>query len=186
MNKVIARAFTLMQKLLPINPPILSRDFEEGKALNRKISITLAACLVFIITTGGLAAYYASVIADKDRQIADLKSETDKNPKIVIDGLTVEDDRTHVPYTLHIYGFVNNTGQSIAYNAVLHIIATNTEGYVRGYAIDAFHDFTGITGGMSLGLDFRLEYAGSPIEWWAITPVWTDALVTGLQGTFPT
>ena len=149
--------------------------------MNRQISITLAVCLVFIIITAGLAVYYASIVSDKDRQIDDLRSQLSKNSKIVVDGLTVEDDRSRVPYTLHIYGFVNNTGQSIAYNAVLHIIATNTE----GYAIDAFHDFTGITGEMSLGLDFRLEYAGSPIEWWAITPVWTDAWVTGLQGTFP-
>lgn len=149
--------------------------------MNRKISITLAACIVFIITTGGLAVYYASVVADKDRQIDDLKSQIANKPKIVVEGLTVEDDRLRVPYNLHIYGRVNNTGGSIAYNAFLHILAFNTE----GVAIDTYQGFGGIIGGMDLGLDFRLDYIGSPIKSWYITPIWTDEPIMPLEGTFP-
>jgi len=212
--------------------------------LNRKISITLAACIVFIIATAGLAVYYASVVGDKDNQISNLESEVaplkaevdtlnatiqelnneiaqknnliaQKNdeiislnnqitplnnqiadlnnqlddlnsqiankPNIVVDGLTVEDDRSSVPYNLHIYGRVNNTGGGTAYNAFLYILAFNAE----GVAIDTYHGFGGITGGMSLGLDFRLDYTGSPIESWSITPIWTDGLIIPLSGTFP-
>lgn len=122
-----------------------------------------------------------SQMAELNSQIDDLTSQIANKPKLVVDGLTVEDDRSSIPYNLHIYGFVNNTGGSTAYNAFLHIVAFNAE----GLAIDTYHYFAGITGGMHLGLNFRVNYTGSPIESWAITPIWTDDLIIPLSGTFP-
>jgi chaperonin cofactor prefoldin len=120
-------------------------------------------------------------ISELNSQIDDLTSQIANKPKIVVDGLNVEDERNSIPYNLHVYGVVNNTGGSTAYNAFLHVVAFNAE----GVAIDTCHYFAGITGGMHLGLDFRLNYTGSPIESWFITPIWTDDLIIPLSGTFP-
>jgi hypothetical protein len=143
--------------------------------MNRNLTVILAAlCIVFIIATAGSVVYYTSVIDDLNSQIAN-------KPKIVIDGLTVEDYRRSTVHNLHIYGLVNNTGGGIAYNGFLQILAFNAE----GVAIDTYYDFGGITGGMSLNLDFILDYTGSPIESWTITPIWNDEIPTPLDGTFP-
>jgi hypothetical protein len=109
-----------------------------------------------------------------------LTNQIASKPIIVVDGLTVEDDRRSIPYNLHIYGRVNNTGGGTAYNAFLYIVTFNAE----GVAIDTHHYFAGITGGMSLGLDFRVNYTGSPIESWVIMPLYTDKL-SSFGGTFP-
>jgi hypothetical protein len=134
-----------------------------------------------IISLNNQIASLNSQISELNSQIDDLTSQIANKPKIVVDGLTVEDDRSSSPYNLHIYGFVNNTGGSTAYNAFLHVVALNAE----GVAIDTYHYFGGITGGMRLGLNFRLNYTGSPIESWLITPIWTDELIIPLSGTFP-
>lgn len=190
--------------------------------MNRKLSIILVACLVFIIASTGLAVYYASVVGDKDNQISSLEAEltsyrdevntlnstiedlsediTQRNneifslnsqianlnsqienlssqiankPKLVVDGLTVEDDRSSIPYSLHIYGRINNTGEGTAYNAVLHVTALNAE----GEAIDTYYNFAGIPAKMSVGVDFELNYTGSSIERWFITPIYTDETI---------
>jgi len=121
-----------------------------------------------------------SQIADLNSQITALSSQTANQPKLVVDNFTVEDDRSSVPYNLHIYGRVNNTGGGTAYNAVLHIIALSAD----GVAVNTYYSFTGITARMSLGLNFRLNYTGSPIRSWSITPIWTDKSVTPYSGTF--
>jgi hypothetical protein len=59
--------------------------------------------------------------------------------------------------------------------------ASNAE----GSAVDEYYDFGGITGGMSLNLDFGLVYTGSPVESWIITPIYTDGITTPLNGTLP-
>jgi cell division protein FtsB len=134
-----------------------------------------------IITLNNQITTLTNQIADLNNQIDNLNSQIANKPKIVVDGLTVEDDRSSIPYNLHIYGYINNTGGSTAYNAFLHIGAFNAE----GEAIDTYHSFGGITGEMSLGLDFRVDYTGSPIESWFITPIYTDELIIAYSGTFP-
>lgn len=121
-----------------------------------------------------------SQIEDLNSQVANLSSQTSSRANLDVSSFTVQDDRSRVPYTLHVSGRVYNTGASTAYNAFLHVVAFNAE----SKAIDSFHSFTGITPGVSLGLDFRLNYTGSPIQRWSITPIWTDRLVTGSSGTF--
>ncbi len=133
-----------------------------------------------IISLNSQIASLNSQIADLNSQIDELTNQIASKPMIVVDGLTVEDDRTSSPYALHIYGRVNNTGGGTAYNAFLYIIAINAE----GVAIDTHYYFGGITAKMSLGLDFRVNYTGSPIESWSITPLYTDKL-SSFGGTFP-
>ena len=121
-------------------------------------------------------------ISDFNNQITSLNSQIAALQELSIDasGLTVEDLRGTSSYALHIYGRVNNPSEAIAYNAVLHVMAFNAE----GLAIDNYHYFGGITGGMSVGLDFIIEYTGSPIESWQITPIWTNQMVMPVNGTF--
>ena len=143
--------------------------------MNKNLSILLAAlCIIFLISTLGSVVYYTSVIDDLNSQIAN-------KPKLVVDGLNVEDNRGSMGNTLRIYGRINNTGEGTAYNALLHVIAFNAE----GLAIDEYYNFVGITGGMSLSVDFGLAYAGSPIDNYAITPIYTDGLITPMNGTLP-
>lgn len=134
-----------------------------------------------IINLNNQITSLTSQLSELNSQIDDLTSQIASKPKIVVDGLTVEDDRSSFPYNLHIYGRIYNTGGRTAYNAFLHIVAFNAE----GVAVDYYYYFAGITGGMSLGLDFRVNYTGSPIESWSIKPIWTDELVIPLNGTFP-
>jgi uncharacterized protein YoxC len=121
-----------------------------------------------------------SQINDLTSQISNLTSQVTNKPNLIAESFTVEDDRSSIPYNLHIAGRVNNTGGSTAYNAFLHVVAFNAE----GLAIDDFYYFGGITGHMSLGLDFRLNYTGSPIQRWSISPIWTDKLTTVSNGSF--
>lgn len=120
-------------------------------------------------------------IAELNNQLDGLTGQITNKPNLVLDNLIVEDDRSSIPYNLHIDCWVNNTGGSTAYNAFLHITAFNAE----GLAIDMYYSFGGITGRMHLGLNFRVNYTGSPIESWAITPIWTDKLIIPSSGTFP-
>lgn len=120
-------------------------------------------------------------IADLNNQLEGLTGQIANKPNLVLDNLIVEDDRSSIPYNLHIDCWVNNTGGSTAYNAFLHITAFNAE----GLAIETYYSFGGITGRMHLGLNFRVNYTGSPIESWEITPIWTDKLIIPSSGTFP-
>jgi cell division protein FtsB len=133
-----------------------------------------------IITLNNQVTTLTNQIADLNNQIDNLNNQIANKPRIVVDGLAVEDDRGNSPYNLHIYGRINNTGGGTAYNAFLHIEAFNAE----GVAIDTYHGFGGITGKMSLGLDFRVNYTGSPIENWFITPIYTDEPIIPYSGTF--
>lgn len=110
-------------------------------------------------------------IAELNAQIAELTGA----PKLVLEGLLVEDDRNGTQPSLHVTCRVNNTGGRTAYNAYLHVGASNAE----GMAIDYLYSFTGITAHQSLGLDFRVNYTGSPIENWSVDPIWTDKPQTG-------
>lgn len=122
-----------------------------------------------------------SEISDLNSQIDNLTSQLGNQSKLIIDSITVTDERSSTANYLHITCRVKNTGTSTAYNALLHVIAFNAE----GIAIDDYHSFTGITGGMSLGLDFTVNYTGSPINNWVITPIWTSQRVTPTTGTLP-
>jgi uncharacterized protein YoxC len=215
---------------------------EELRVINQKtLTMILATlCIASITITSGLAAYHASIVNEKNRQITDLYAEittlneelTDlstiattlnntinqknnliaqKNdeitslnnqitnlnsqiveleaelgqpasqPMLVIDEANVEDLRFGSPYALYINCRVNNTGGGVAYNAFLHVYAFNAE----GVAIDSYHSFGGVTAGRAVGLDFSVEYIGSPIESWQIRPIWTNQFVIPKSGTFP-
>ncbi len=122
-----------------------------------------------------------SQIADLNSQINSLDNQAATEAKLVIDTITVTDERTITANYLHISCRINNTGTGNAYNAFLRTLAFNDE----GLAIDYCRSFGGITGGMFLGMDFRINYTGSPINNWMVTPIWTDELVMPTSGTFP-
>jgi hypothetical protein len=52
----------------------------------------------------------------------------------------------------------------------LHIIAYNKE----GLAVDSNYEFGGMTGHITLGLDFKLNHTGSQIDNCTITPFYYD------------
>jgi hypothetical protein len=91
-------------------------------------------------------------------------------PYINTSSLKAQDYRSSTSNSLHISGFVNNTGDGTSYNAYLHIVAMNHE----GKAIDDTYSYAGITPHMSLGIGFSFDYIGSPIINCTITPVYTD------------
>ena len=98
--------------------------------------------------------------------------QDDNKPYVIIHDFTARDYRGNPPYSLQITGFAINDGGGIAYNAVLHVVAMTSE----GIALDANHDFTGITPNASLKFSFSLKYNSSlPITNCTITPVYTDA-----------
>lgn len=88
--------------------------------------------------------------------------------------MNATDERVILPYRLHISGFLNNTGGGTAYNAYLHVVAYNNE----SLAVDSNYNFGGMTPHVMLGLDFTLNYEGSPIDNCTITPFYTDHLPT--------
>lgn len=133
-----------------------------------------------IFSLNNQIASLGSQIADLSSQIDELTNQIASKPKLVVDGLTVEDDRSSIPYNLHVYGRVNNTGGGTAYNAFLYIMAFSAE----GVAIDTYYYFGGMHAKKSVGLDFRLNYTGSPIESWVITPLYSDEFAS-FGGTFP-
>jgi cell division protein FtsB len=122
-----------------------------------------------------------SQISNLTSQIDGLNSQIATQSKLVIDTITVTDERSSTANYLHITCRVNNTGPSTAYNAFLRTLAFNDE----GLAIDDYHTLTGITGGMSIGMDFTINYTGSPINNWMVTPIWTTQLVIPTSGTLP-
>lgn len=91
-------------------------------------------------------------------------------PYIITSNVTAQDYRSSLSSSLHISGWVNNTGDGTAYNALLHVVAMNQE----GKAIDNYYSFTGITPHMSLGVGYSFNYTGSPVINCTITPVYTD------------
>jgi hypothetical protein len=93
-------------------------------------------------------------------------------PNIITAGLNATDERSMTSYKLHISGLLNNTGGGTAYNAYLHVVACNKE----GLAIDRNYQFGGMTGHVTLGLDFMIDYTGSPIDNCTITPIYFDYL----------
>ncbi len=121
-----------------------------------------------------------SQIVDLNAQIAVLSDQLNKKPNLVVGNLVVEDDRNSTQTNLHIACRVYNTGGSTAYNAYLHVTALNAE----GQAVNYMHSFTGITAYMDLGLDFRVNYTGSPITSWTVNPIWTDKIQTGESSPF--
>ena len=98
-------------------------------------------------------------------------------PNIITTGLNTTDERVIPPYRLHISGRLNNTGGGTAYNAYLHIIAYNKE----GLAVDSNYEFGGMTGHITLGLDFKLNYTGSQIDNCTITPFYYGHLQISTQ-----
>ena len=109
-----------------------------------------------------------SEIAELNAQIANLTAQEANKPNIVVQNLNVQDNRGISSNSLHVSATVTNTGGSTAYGAYLHVVALNAE----GKAIDEMHSFTGITPNVHLGLDFSLNYTGSAIQSWSVTPVW--------------
>lgn len=72
--------------------------------------------------------------------------------------------------SLHINGFLNNTGDGVAYNLILHIVGNNTEGKV----IDVFYDATGLTPHMASTITRSFNYNGSALTNCTITPSYLD------------
>jgi len=103
-----------------------------------------------------------------------MTSQEANKPNVVVQSLNVQDERGSVPYNLHVSATITNTGGSTAYNAYLHVVAFNAE----GKAIDSMYSFAGITPNANLGLNFRLNYTGSPIQSWSVTPVWNGGTGT--------
>ncbi len=108
-------------------------------------------------------------------------TEVGNKPYIAFKNLTVLDDRSRLPYNLHVSCWLNNTGGGTAYNAYLHLTAFTQEGTV----IDKFYSFGGMTPHVGLGLDFRLDYAGTQIKSCTIAPIYTDSLGTVSNATLP-
>ncbi len=102
-------------------------------------------------------------------------------PYVTFKNLTVLDDRTSLPYNLHVSCWLNNTGGGTAYNAYLHVTAFNQE----GTAVDKFYSFGGMTPHVGLGLDFRLDYTGSQIKACTVAPIYADSIGTVSNTTLP-
>ncbi len=108
-------------------------------------------------------------------------TEIGNRPYVTFKNLTVLDDRTSLPYNLHVSCWLNNTGGGTAYNAYLHVTAFNQQ----GTAVDKFYSFGGMTPQVGLGLDFRLDYTGAQIKACTIAPIYTDSLGTVSNATLP-
>jgi hypothetical protein len=92
-------------------------------------------------------------------------------PHVITTNLTAQDYRGNTSSSsLHIGGWVNNTGDGIAWDALLHVVAMNKE----GVAVDTNYSFTGITAHVGLGLNFELRYTGSPLTNCTVSPLYND------------
>jgi uncharacterized protein YoxC len=117
-----------------------------------------------------------------NQQIANVTSQEENKPNIVVQNLSVQDQRSTSSNSLSISCRLVNTGGSTAYGAYLHVVAINTE----GTAIDDQHSFGGLTPNVGLLLDYSINYTGSPIQTWSVTPIWTGGAgeTTHPNGTF--
>ncbi|MGZ4850608.1 MAG: hypothetical protein ACXV2C_04430, partial [Candidatus Bathyarchaeia archaeon] len=136
---------------------------------------TIISCTLNIIHKQAVIKLIGSQYAGSSVPILQPTNTTNPDsskPNIITTGLNATDGRVILPYRLHISGRLNNTGGDTAYNAYLHIIAYNKE----GLAVDSNYEFGGMTGHITLGLDFKLNYTGSQIDNCTITTFYYDHL----------
>jgi hypothetical protein len=92
-------------------------------------------------------------------------------PNVITTNLTAQDYHSSTgASSLHISGWVNNTGDGTAYAGYLLVVAMNSE----GKAISTTQSFAGVTAHMSVGLQFSFPYNGSAITNCTITPFYLD------------
>jgi uncharacterized coiled-coil protein SlyX len=130
-----------------------------------------------------------SQLANLTDQVASLTAQLDRannqitsQSNLLLDTITVTDERINTTSgILHISCRVTNNGTNNAFNALLQVTAISTGGIV----IDEYHSFGGITGGMTITLNFSINYTGSPVISWMIRPIWTNLLALPYTGTLP-
>ncbi|MCW4047167.1 MAG: hypothetical protein NWE99_06355 [Candidatus Bathyarchaeota archaeon] len=174
---------SLQEEIAPLNAQVDSLNTtiqQQNKEIAQK-NEALDSLNSKIIELNNQIANLTSQISSLNSQINSLNRQAAAQSKLVIDSITVTDERSSTPYSLHIACRVNNTGTGIAYNALIHTTATSADGMV----IDDYHPFGEITGGGSLLLDFKINYTGSPIRGWTVSPMWTSQPPTISIGTFP-
>lgn len=82
--------------------------------------------------------------------------------------------------SLHIKGFLNNTGDGVAYDLVLHVVAMNAE----GKAIDADYELPGLTSKMGMSIAQTFNYNGTALTNCTLTPIYLDKV--GMLNQLPT
>jgi peptidoglycan hydrolase CwlO-like protein len=130
-----------------------------------------------------------SQLANLSDQVSSLTSQLDRannqitsQSNLLLDSITVTDETVNTTSgILHISCRVTNNGTDNAFNALLQVTAISTGGIV----IDEYHPFGGITGGMSLTLNFSINYTGAPVISWMIRPIWTNLMALPYTGTLP-
>jgi len=178
--------------------------------MNKKvIAVSVLIAILFAGTISGTVFYYNGITKDRNSEIASLNNKiTNLNTKI--SNLTVQLTNltsanlvtialgvTEVPYNsqislnsalppdnyLYITGLVTNTGDGIAYNAGLHVIAYDATGTLEinttvpltagTVYIDSSLPLGNLVGGQNATIEIVLYHEGTVTNW-TVTPVWTN------------
>jgi outer membrane murein-binding lipoprotein Lpp len=175
---------SLQEDVAPLNAQIdsLNATVQQLNGVIAQKNEALDSLNNKIIDLNSQIANLTSQVASLTDQLNGLNNQVTIQSNLVIDSITVTDERSNTTSgALHISCRVNNTGTSIAYSTFIHTTAISDDGIV----IDDYHPFGGLTGGMSLTLDFSVNYTGAPITRWMVTPIWTGQPPTTSIGTLP-
>jgi vacuolar-type H+-ATPase subunit I/STV1 len=115
-------------------------------------------------------------------QIEEIEAEASRSrATVVVEDLNVEDLNFSSYNTLRVSCRLNNTGEGTAFNTGLLVRAYNAE----GRAIETIYQTVWLSPGSVQDVIFSINYEGSPIQSWEITPIWANTLVLPISGTFP-
>jgi hypothetical protein len=92
-------------------------------------------------------------------------------PKLIGVDLKGEDNFFINPF-LHVYGYVVNIGQNIAYNSRIHVILYQPGGVV---AVDTYIPLYTINGESGKSVDSLIYYSGTDLSDWTLTLEWTES-----------
>jgi hypothetical protein len=166
----------------------------EKKVVRRSVAIALGVvCIILVAIIGGFILLISGLGPNRhhtdeeytnlQNQVESLQTEVNdlEAPNVIEVNLTSEDVRpiNGTPY-LHIYGYLCNTGNDIAYNCDLWVV-----GYQGSVGYEIVTLTANITMGNILGqswiyVDVSPTYSGSsfypsnpPLSDWSILPQWS-------------
>lgn len=187
--------------------------------MNQKIIMAISALMavLFVSAFAGSILYYTDIVNTKNSEIASLNAQITKQNETItglsdqlsklksqvsnltiltsanlVAGLGITEVSSNPVNHLFIQGSVTDTGQGIAYNAGLHVVAYGTDGGLivnvtvpAAYATFELGNFSGISNSSLLSLGtiysgqsatvFLAIYHEGTVSKSAVTPVWTNS-----------
>jgi hypothetical protein len=146
----------------------------EKKSLSKGTVALAAVAMVALIALSAISYVYMqqnSALQDKDKQIADLQSQSTTPKLIIVPDFQYMDDRSDShSFFLHVTGYVVNVGGAKANNCTIHVNAVQN-GNVT--AIDTTATIKSVEAGAYEAIDLRFPYTGQALVAYSSYLEWT-------------